>query len=270
MNNYLTAGEFAKLARTTKRTILFYDEKDILKPFQKTSNKYRFYKSEQILDFQIISLMRRLGLSLEDISGYLKENYSLHDIFQIKKKSIEEEINFLNNSLINIDEYNKNLEETGFIIKPEIKTINPYEIYYIVRKGSYAGIKDFCFELKNYFSKISSNATFLTIFIEHGYNPKDSEMKIGVIKNEVMELNDEGSKKVKSEKFPLHQALTYTYKGSGSLLSIHWKYLEEYQAEKGIKDNVLISPRELYLTTSLNGERDENKHIFEIQIPVNN
>jgi DNA-binding transcriptional MerR regulator len=30
--DYITAGEFARLACTTKRTILWYDQKGILKP----------------------------------------------------------------------------------------------------------------------------------------------------------------------------------------------------------------------------------------------
>ncbi|RJQ24430.1 MerR family transcriptional regulator, partial [Candidatus Parcubacteria bacterium] len=48
----LTAGEFAKLARTTKRTVVWYGREGILPPFKIGENGYKYYKAHQILDFQ--------------------------------------------------------------------------------------------------------------------------------------------------------------------------------------------------------------------------
>ena len=57
MNILITAGEFAKLAGTTKRTIHFYDEKGVLKPIKINKSNYRLYDERQILDYQMILLL---------------------------------------------------------------------------------------------------------------------------------------------------------------------------------------------------------------------
>ena len=71
MGNLITAGELAKLASTTKRTIHFYDEKGVLKPRKINSKKYRFYEEQQVLDYQMILLLSTLGVPLDEIKRYL-------------------------------------------------------------------------------------------------------------------------------------------------------------------------------------------------------
>ena len=72
-NNLLTAGEFARLARTTKRTIHWYCQKGILKPKMLDGSKYRYFAPEQIIDFQVILLLRRLNFSVEEVKKYLQK-----------------------------------------------------------------------------------------------------------------------------------------------------------------------------------------------------
>ena len=63
--NLLTPAEFAKLARTTKRTVLWYAEKGILLPHTTSESGYRLYLPEQIIDFQSILLtLRQLRCTL--------------------------------------------------------------------------------------------------------------------------------------------------------------------------------------------------------------
>ena len=85
MDNLITAGELAKLASTTKRTILFYDEKDVLKPVKVNGANYRYYLESQILDFQRILLLSTLGVSLDEMKKYLKKNGDLAKLFDDKK-----------------------------------------------------------------------------------------------------------------------------------------------------------------------------------------
>lgn len=85
MSNLITAGELAKLATTTKRTILFYDEKGILKPKHINEKKYRFYEERQVLDYQMILLLSTLEVSLEQIKNYLKNRGRLAQLFSAKK-----------------------------------------------------------------------------------------------------------------------------------------------------------------------------------------
>lgn len=69
----LKISEFAKLANTTRRTLIFYDEKNIFKPAQITEKGYRFYEPDQLYQFEMIRGMSRMGLSLEEIQRVLTE-----------------------------------------------------------------------------------------------------------------------------------------------------------------------------------------------------
>ncbi|QAR34850.1 MerR family transcriptional regulator [Latilactobacillus curvatus] len=67
----LKISEFAKLAKTTRRTLLFYDEKGLFSPTKTTENGYRFYEPDQLYQFELISGLRQLGMSLDDIQAIL-------------------------------------------------------------------------------------------------------------------------------------------------------------------------------------------------------
>jgi Predicted transcriptional regulators len=57
----------AKLANTTRRTLIFYDEQGIFPPKERTDAGYRYYDYEQLYDLLFILGMKNLGLSLEKI-----------------------------------------------------------------------------------------------------------------------------------------------------------------------------------------------------------
>lgn len=63
----LKVGEFARLCHTTKETLLHYDRKGLLQPKYIADNGYRFYSAEQFFDFDMISLLKETGSSLEEI-----------------------------------------------------------------------------------------------------------------------------------------------------------------------------------------------------------
>ncbi len=66
-----TTGAFARLARTTPRTLRFYDGKGLLKPSGKSSHGYRLYTLQDLEKLQMILLLKKLGFSLEEISYLL-------------------------------------------------------------------------------------------------------------------------------------------------------------------------------------------------------
>jgi len=82
-NRFYTAGEFAKKAGVTIRTIRFYDNKGLLKPSSVSEAGYRLYTDEDFAKLQRILTLKYLGFSLEDIfmsmmndrdSDYLKKS----------------------------------------------------------------------------------------------------------------------------------------------------------------------------------------------------
>lgn len=116
----LTTGQFAKLARTTKRTILWYAQEGILTPKTVNSEGYRFYKPSQIIDLQVIMLLKRMRFSLDEIKAYLKRNNSLKELFKMQESHVKGEIKSLQRALNDITSYYKSLDENKTLIKGEV------------------------------------------------------------------------------------------------------------------------------------------------------
>jgi len=177
MDNLITAGELAKLASTTKRTIHFYDEKGVLKPVKVNSANYRYYLESQILDFQRILLLSTLGVSLDEMKKYLRKNGDLAKLFDDKKELIEKEIRLLEFNLQSLTKFQANLKANGTMVNPVIKVMAPFSIYFIEKEGAYAKIGQYCEELSKMFENMNSDFTTLAIFEEQGYRPKKSKIK---------------------------------------------------------------------------------------------
>lgn len=67
---YLSTGEFAKLCKVNKQTLLYYDQIGLLTPVYKNEKGYRFYSINQMEFFYVIDLLKDLGMSLHDIQQY--------------------------------------------------------------------------------------------------------------------------------------------------------------------------------------------------------
>jgi len=65
----LTIQKFAELAGTTRRTLIFYDQKDLFKPKKVADNGYRYYDYDQLYPATFILELRRLGLSISEIKA---------------------------------------------------------------------------------------------------------------------------------------------------------------------------------------------------------
>lgn len=92
----LKISEFAKLAKTTRRTLIFYDEKGIFSPAKVSSNGYRYYEPDQLYQFELISGLRDLGLSLNDIQLILSsDGEQLNKYLEYYQQKNQEQIRHL-------------------------------------------------------------------------------------------------------------------------------------------------------------------------------
>lgn len=110
-NNMMSIGEAAKSLGITRRIILNYEEKGLLKPDKKdgtTGNRY--YTADSVSLIRTIRVMQNLGLSLDDIYAYY---HGLTDL-----KPLITRLETLR------DELNLNIEK----LKERVKTENNYEI----------------------------------------------------------------------------------------------------------------------------------------------
>ena len=264
MKKYISAGELAKIACTTKRTIHFYDEKGVLKPAKVGTNGYRYYTEDQVLDYQKILLLTTLGITLDEIRQYLAKEGNLTQLFNNKKSQIEAQIESLEFNLLSLERFSDNIENNGTMVMPTIKIMKPFKVFFIERTGPYAKIADYCNELSKMFCNKGKSFTTLAIFENTTYQPKKSRIKIGVLESKGMKVKKEYENIVKHMIFNPGKVITHTHNGSGSLLSLFWKELEKYCRIKKIKIRKNIPDFEIYRKPSVN----PSKQFFEIYLPI--
>ena len=63
----LSISKFAKLSRTSRSTLLYYDKIGLLSPVTRKGNTYRFYTYPQMYTVNMIRTCQALGMSLDDI-----------------------------------------------------------------------------------------------------------------------------------------------------------------------------------------------------------
>jgi DNA-binding transcriptional MerR regulator len=223
----LTAGQFAKLARTTKRTVLWYGQKGILKPHHIDDSGYRLYAPHQILDFQSVLLMRKLGFSITDIGLRLSSGRSMASLFEEQRTVLDRQIKLLQRMLDDIDHYYENLRTTSTLVRPELKHVVSFDMYYLAKQGPYARIKEYSDELRGAFEMLPDNCVWLTAFMVASYQPAKADMKIGIVYQPGMRLKP--GTNVLRETVPAYDAIAHVHVGSTSLLSLLWQELGKYK-----------------------------------------
>ncbi|MBQ6700309.1 MAG: MerR family transcriptional regulator [Oscillospiraceae bacterium] len=160
-----TTGEFAKLCKTTKATLMLYDKYGILKPDYIGENGYRYYSENQYPFFGFINIFKKTGASL----GEIKEIFSSHDsaklikileekraelaLRQVELLDMQKEVDYLLSSAENIhygngDVYLKYFPEEYFISYPSGYTTPPEKGHYFSWE-SFGKLKQYI-SLKNY------------------------------------------------------------------------------------------------------------------------
>lgn len=87
-------GQFAKIVNTSQRTLRFYDKCGVLKPKKvDVFTGYRYYTDENILEYRLITLLKEINFTLEEIVKY-KDNIS-SELLVKKSEEILEKIKLL-------------------------------------------------------------------------------------------------------------------------------------------------------------------------------
>ena len=72
-------NEVEALVNITKKNIRFYEEQGLLNPKRNSENGYRDYSEEDVKILQQIKLLRKLGVSIEEIRQMLKGTHTVGD-----------------------------------------------------------------------------------------------------------------------------------------------------------------------------------------------
>lgn len=98
-NEYLTSGQFARMARVSVRTVRFYDKQNILKPSRVDENGTRFYTSADLVRLQQILLYKYLGFSLDEIKELMvkaDDKSFMVDSMKLQQTLINDKIDQMN------------------------------------------------------------------------------------------------------------------------------------------------------------------------------
>ena len=98
MKEYYRIGEISKIYEIGRDSLMYYEEKGILKPFR-DKNGYRLYSMNDIWKLNLIKELRTFNFSMEKIKSYL-------DVRNIEntKQMLNEEIFLLEK---NIEQFNR-------------------------------------------------------------------------------------------------------------------------------------------------------------------
>lgn len=86
--NYLyTSGEFAKLTGINKRTLHYYNNIGLFSPEIIEKNGYHYYTCFQFARLELIFILRKIGLSIDEIREYVTgpSDESFSQIMEKKK-----------------------------------------------------------------------------------------------------------------------------------------------------------------------------------------
>lgn len=87
-------GDFSKIVGIPVRTLRFYAQYGVLEPSHIDNfTGYRYYSDENVIECELIKLLKSLDFTLEEIATY--KNHLNNEILEKKKKEIEERIYLL-------------------------------------------------------------------------------------------------------------------------------------------------------------------------------
>jgi len=259
----LTTNAFAKLCRTTKRTIIHYDEIALLKPI-KRHGIYRMYDSKQVLLFQKIILLKSLGFSLHETKSYLHKLTRLLPAVENKLNELNKEKELLIKQISRVEEYKTSLQKKGIIINPKIITVKPFQIYAQEQEAKYIEVNNLLNQIYQQINDPSHKNKGITIYKDRAFKPELAHMIIGVItkSNKPAQFPN-----ISILRIPQHKALSYVHVGSYKFLSYIWEEVFNAIQKNNLQESRSLFPYEIYWKRS-NEQDDKSDNITEVRFPL--
>ena len=89
-------GEFSRIAQVSKRLLRYYNEIGLFQPIKiEPASGHRYYSASQLPTLNRILALKELGLSLDQIRRFIKDDISLEEIqgmLLIKKAELEQQV----------------------------------------------------------------------------------------------------------------------------------------------------------------------------------
>lgn len=258
-------GEFSILAKTTIKTLRYYEKENLLIPsYVDKETGYRFYDSKELITLAKIISLRQIGLSIKDIKKVLNMK-DIKEILNKRKEDIEKELNIHKKELSKINYLLEGKEMENEII---VKELPDYTVYY--KEGvieDFSKITEFILSSADECLKTNPNMKC----IEPGYcyvSYLDGEYKEKNIKirySQAVEESGIENETIKFEKLKPIKGICIYHKGSYSSIGKAYSKVLDYIEKNNYE---ICEPiRESYIDGIWNKENEED-YLTEIQVPV--
>lgn len=263
----LKIGEFSKLAKTTVKTLRYYDEIGLLKPVFVDDNGYRYYIIDQLNDLLKIVELRTLDMPIAFIKETLQGD-NLQEKLAEHKNILERELSNKQHQISLLEKYILKAEKGDFMESYTAKEIVvPSSVVYYKHGviDSMADIFKFVLsageECKKYNPSLKCKNYFYITYTAKEYKEKDVELDYV----EAVENMGVDSENIKFRVDPEIHALSVIHKGPYSGLPKAYAFALNCIKEKGYK---IVAPiREVYINGCWDTASEED-YLTEIQIPV--
>lgn len=262
-------GEFSKLAKTTVKTLRFYDEIDLFKPSFVDDNGYRYYNIEQLNVLIRIVELRGLDMPIDEIRQVL-DGADLTTIFSNRLSELENELKRNAYNITLIKNYMARAKEGEYMNKYQAKEIVIPECIVYYRKGVIATMVDLVpFILQAGEEASENNPTLKCVepgycYVTYGAN-EYKETDVEVEYAEAVVTFGKESKNIKFKTIKKTKAISVIHKGSYHKLAEAYAYAINWVKENGYEISEPI--RERYINGCWDKENEE-EYLTEIQIPV--
>lgn len=249
----LKISEFANMVGVSEQALKFYERKGLFCPARiNKETGYRYYSPAQLKEFERISEMKLLGLSIEEIKAMKNGNYSVDE--QIAKLYAKREA--VNRLIDALETYKASNAEYSVGIKTEKpfyyleKTVVAKDIPDLERM-----IIDFNREIAEIKIKFACPTYIFSEFTDNKFVLENIHAKIRVaVKNDGILAK-------------LRDKTTYIYtlhSGDYEKIGRAYDFLFEYAMYSGFK--VTGNPEERYIVNVGNGGAEE--YLTEVRLPV--
>ncbi|MCR5215705.1 MAG: MerR family transcriptional regulator [Lachnospiraceae bacterium] len=262
-NEYsLRVSDFASLCNTTRDTLRYYYEKDLLVPWKNPKNGYHYYSSAQISSYFFISTMRQAGCSIQEIVDIVHglgrkdiEALANQKIVEMQREAflIQQKISSLKLGMWMLQKYDSHKPNVPFLDVIEPMSVcatpvsNPKEAYHT---GDIA--KDVSIHLKKTFAEDA-----LPMFPSGGTIAYEDLVAGNYVYNRVITLSLLPADHVGTFPLPSCRAvLCYTHQNSSNIEKIYEKMLAY------IKKSRLKACSDLYSISLINLYDKEKNHTY--------
>jgi DNA-binding transcriptional MerR regulator len=267
-----TIGDFSKITGLTVKTLRFYHEQGLLLPTHvDPETGYRYYDRSKIETARVITHLRSLDLSLEEIGEILRtarDDADLRDVMERQKRALEAKIRRYREVVRSLDQFLNQEEQARQIMgqslfQIEEKTMGSILIAAIRVKGRYAESGPAFGRIGKHLGRHISGKPFL-LHYDAEYREDDAEFEV------CMPIRGgKSTDGIVVRELPAARCLTLFHKGPYDQMGQSYSKILEYVREKA--SEVALPTREIYHKgPGMLFRGNPQKYLTEIQMPIQN